>query len=246
MLPGAQPVLPFALQHGDVSMDVLQLLLDNDTTGAVNALDNLGRTALMIAAQHKSMRIIQLLIQHNANVHVADNGGATALVYCFRTTNGTMSNATGQLHSNVFANAKVAQALLDRGASVKRESLHELTQAYATDKLQSDFLHYYLKWGVAKELLISGDGDYSCIDVALVAMVLCVLSPLLLLGFGLFSICHCAYFPRVQRDAICRIQACVASSAQSARVKDELGQADADAQALIATTKAETHPSLLT
>ena len=58
--------------------EVVRLLLSKESTD-VNGTDVHGQTPLMMASQRGHTEIVNLLLQHGANVHAADEDGATAL-----------------------------------------------------------------------------------------------------------------------------------------------------------------------
>ena len=57
---------------------MVRLLLSKESTD-VNATDVHGQTPLMTASQRGHREIVNLLLQHGANAHAADEDGATAL-----------------------------------------------------------------------------------------------------------------------------------------------------------------------
>lgn len=62
--------------------EVVRMLLEHDAN--VNAKDNGGETALMMAVQNKNMEVVNLLLAHRANATLMDNKHShTALEYAY-------------------------------------------------------------------------------------------------------------------------------------------------------------------
>ncbi len=79
---GGVAVIP-AAEHGYV--DVIELLL-NETTIDVNHINDLGWTALLEAiilndGDKTQQQVVEMLIEHGADVHIADSNGVTPLAH---------------------------------------------------------------------------------------------------------------------------------------------------------------------
>ena len=56
-----------------------ELLLNNGAE--IDKADNFGRTPLIWASFNNNLEVVNLLIEHQADVHMKTNGGVTALDY---------------------------------------------------------------------------------------------------------------------------------------------------------------------
>lgn len=70
---GQTPFLSLFLHDGLFEIGMLKALLDNGAD--INAVDNEGKTALLHACGKNMARKIDFLLEHNANVNIADNTG---------------------------------------------------------------------------------------------------------------------------------------------------------------------------
>ena len=65
-----------ATSNGDLEM--VQLLLENGAN--IEARDQRGETALMMAIRKDDLEMVQLLLEHGANIEARDQRGETALM----------------------------------------------------------------------------------------------------------------------------------------------------------------------
>ena len=75
-MPGAVLLGPVEL----VKVEIVRLLVEHGAD--VNAQDNDGYTALLVAAMLGDVEVVRLLVEHGADVNAQDNDGRTALTYC--------------------------------------------------------------------------------------------------------------------------------------------------------------------
>lgn len=131
---GRSPIMLWS-QRNQKKTDIGELLLKNGA--AIDAHDDQGRTALMIAIQSNAMDTAKWLVEHGARVNASDEQGATPLMYAIRRKNLEMVQF---LHQH--------RASLGKPDNMNNTPLH----IAAMDKDGAPIVRYLLKNGVLKNI----------------------------------------------------------------------------------------------
>ena len=95
------PISPAELTQLALDGNLPKILLAAEKGTDLNAIDEEGRTALMMAAFNGHTRVVQYLVEHKVDINVRDSNGRTALMY-----------------ASTIDNAELVKILLDQGAEV--------------------------------------------------------------------------------------------------------------------------------
>lgn len=130
---GLSPIMVWS-QRNQKKTNIADILLANGA--AINARDNTGRTALMIAIQANARDTVTYLLSHGARIDAKDKKGETPLMYAIRRKNPAM-----------------IQLLLDKGARVLQPDMAGNTPlhiAVTTPGMTPQVVQLLLKNGARK------------------------------------------------------------------------------------------------
>ena len=109
------PLMGASMSKTTYSTEITRLLLQSGAK--VNAMDDDGRTALMLAVDSGSMGKVQLLLEHGANANAATNDGETPLI-----------------EAAYLGKIGVARLLIEHGADVNAANKNGITALFLAEK----------------------------------------------------------------------------------------------------------------